>query len=248
MGTALVGALFFVIGNGLLIVAEESVSSGLAAVLVATMPLWATVFARFLGDRVSRREWTGVMLGLSGVLVMNLGGELRASTRGVMCALIAPMGWALGSVLTRRLRLRSGPMMLGAQMLSGGALIFLLSSALGEKWPTAPSWSSVVAIGYLVVMGSIVGFSAYVFLLRHTRAAVATSYAYINPVVAILLGVGLGGEHLDLASACGGAIVLTSVLVVSEGKRKEPSGRNSDRVATPPTGLLLGRTGSEASR
>jgi drug/metabolite transporter (DMT)-like permease len=218
MGSALVGGLFFVIGNGLLCVAEQSVSSGLAAILVATMPLWATVFARFFGEPASRSEWTGIGLGLAGVLVMNLGGELRGSAHGAALALFAPMGWALGSVLSRRLNLPSSPMMVGAEMLSGGAMVLLVSLALGETWPSAPSGRSVGALGYLVVIGSLVGFSAYAFLLRHTRAAVATSYAYINPVVAIVLGVQLGGEHLDLASACVGAIVLASVLLVSLGK------------------------------
>jgi len=218
-GSALVGGLFFVVGNGLLNVAELSVSSGLAAVLVATMPLWATVFSRLYGDSVTRREWTGIALGLAGVAVLNLGGELRASGYGAALALFAPMGWGLGSILSKRLRLPSGPMTVGAQMLSGGVAVLFISVALGEKWPASPSSRSVSAVAYLTVMGSLVGFTAYAFLLRHTRAAVATSYAYINPVVAILLGIWLGAEHLDTASACGGVIVLAAVLLVSRGKQ-----------------------------
>jgi drug/metabolite transporter (DMT)-like permease len=221
-GAAIVGALFFVVGNGLLNVAERSVSSSLAAVLVATMPLWATVFARLFGEPVARNDWIGLALGLAGVVVMNLGGELRASGMGAALALFAPMGWALGSVLSKRLRLPSGPMIVGAEMLAGGILVLAISAALGERWPSGPSWRSVSAVAYLGVMGSLVGFTAYAFLLRHTRAAVATSYAYINPVVAILLGVGIGGEHFDAASACGGGIVLTAVLLVSRAKASSP--------------------------
>jgi drug/metabolite transporter (DMT)-like permease len=218
-GSAIVGSLFFVIGNGLLNVAEKTVSSGLAAVLVATMPLWATVFTRFFGETVSRREGLGIVLGLAGTLVMNLGGELRASGFGALLALLAPMGWALGSVLSKRVRLASGPMSTGAQMLTGGALVLLVSVVLGERFPASPSWRGVAALSYLVVMGSLVGFTAYAFLLRNTRAAVATSYAYINPVVAIVLGIALGGEHLDGASIAGGAIVLAAVLLVLQGRR-----------------------------
>ncbi len=219
-GSALVGGLFFVIGNGLLCVAEQSVSSGLAAVLVATMPLWATVFARTFGEKVSRREAIGVALGLTGVAVMNFGGELRSSGQGAILALLAPMGWALGSVLSRRLRIPSGFMGAGSQMLTGGVAVLLISLALGERMPAVPAWRSVAAVGYLAVMGSLVGFTAYAFLLRHTRAAVATSYAYINPLVAILLGIAVGGEHIDAASGLGGAIVLGAVLLVSRGGRE----------------------------
>ena len=108
-GSALfTGALFFVVGNGLVNVAEQSVSSGLASVLVATMPLWVTIFGRLLGARVSKGELAGVVLGLVGVVVLNLGGELRASPGGAVCALLAPMGWALGSVASRRLPLPGG--------------------------------------------------------------------------------------------------------------------------------------------
>jgi len=224
--SALLGALFFVVGNGLLNVAEQSVSSGLCAVLVATMPLWATVFARLFGEAVSKREAMGLGLGLLGVLVMNFGGELRSSGRGAVLALLAPMGWALGSVLAKRLRPASGPMTAGSQMLAGGAAVLVISQVLGERVPAAPSWRGVAAVVYLAVMGSLVGFTAYAFLLRHTRAAVATSYAYVNPVVAIFLGIALGGERLDAASAVGGLVVLAAVLLVSRGKG--PRGRSAE--------------------
>jgi len=221
-GAAIVGGLFFMVGNGLLCVAEKTVSSSLAAVLVATMPLWATVFARLFGEPVVKSDWAGLALGLAGVVVMNLGGQLRASGMGAALALLAPMGWALGSVLSKRLRLPSGAMSVGAEMLAGGVMVLAVSTALGEKWPAAVSLRSASAVTYLAVMGSLVGFNAYAFLLRNTRAAVATSYAYINPVVAILLGIGLGGEHLDAASASGGGIVLMAVLLVSRGRASTP--------------------------
>jgi drug/metabolite transporter (DMT)-like permease len=220
---AILGGLFFVVGNGLVNAAERSVSSGLASVLVATMPLWATVFSRFAGTRVSRGEVAGVVLGFAGVVVLRLGGDLSASGAGVAFALIAPMGWALGSVLSRRLAQASGTMTTSAQMLCGGAGTLIVSVAAGEHPTAAVSVRAVAAAVYLAVFGSLVGFTAYTFLLRHTRPAVPTSYAYVNPAVALLLGVLLGGEHVGVVSVVGTAIVLAAVLVVTRF-RNAPTG------------------------
>jgi hypothetical protein len=122
---AVTGVLFFVIGNGLVNVAEQSVSSGLASVLVATMPLWATLISRLLGERASALELAGTILGLGGVAIMNLGGELRASPGGTCAALLAPIGWALGSIASKRLSLPGTTLMrTAAQMLTGGAAMF----------------------------------------------------------------------------------------------------------------------------
>ncbi len=231
---ALTGGLFFVVGNGLLNVAERSVSSGLASVLVATMPLWATLLSRLGGDRVSRREWAGLGLGLFGVVVLNLGGELRASGAGAAFALIAPMGWALGSIASKRLPLPKGAMCTAAQMLAGGAAMLAVSLASGEHASPSPSARATIAVVYLAVFGSLVGFSAYAFLLRHTRPAVATSYAYVNPVIALALGMALAGEKLDATSLLGASIVLGAVLLLSRsraGSARESALEEPHRVA-----------------
>jgi drug/metabolite transporter (DMT)-like permease len=221
---ALTGTLLFVIGNGLINVAEQWVSSGLAAVLVATMPLWATVFSRIFGAPVSRRELAGIVLGLVGVAVLNLGGDLRASPVGALCCVLAPMGWALGSIATRRLPMPQGVMMRTAsQMLCGGVATALVTLVAGEHMTATPSARAIAAALYLVVMGSLVGFTAYSYLLHHTRTAVATSYAYVNPVIAVVLGVALAHEHFGVASAIGGVIVLGAVVLVGLGKRPAQS-------------------------
>lgn len=212
---AITGVLFFVIGNGLVNVAERSVSSGLASVLVATMPLWATVFAHLFGEPASRREVAGVVLGLAGVAILELGGELRASPVGAIAALMAPMGWGLASISSKRLPLPAGISRTGAQMLCGGAVLLVVNLVTREGFG-APSARSVAAIAYLVVFGSLVGFSAYTYLLAHTRPAVATSYAYVNPVIAVLLGVGLAGEHFDARSAAGAIVILAAVALVQK--------------------------------
>ncbi len=220
-GSALLtGTLFFVLGNGLVNVAEKSVSSGLAAVLVSTMPLWMTIFGRLFGESLTRRELAGVGLGLLGVGVMNAGASLRASAVGLACVVVAPMAWALGSLASKRLPLPQGTVMrTAAQMLAGGAVMMLVAGVTGEPVPTTHPVRAVLAIAYLCVFGSLIGFTAYAYLLRHTSAAIATSYAYINPAIAVALGVVFLNEHLDVATAAGAAVVLAAVALVVAGRR-----------------------------
>jgi drug/metabolite transporter (DMT)-like permease len=233
-GSALLtGSLFFVVGNGLINVAEQSVSSGLASVLVATMPLWVTVFGRlFFGVRASRGEMAGVILGLLGVIVLNLGGDLRASPGGAVCGLLAPMGWAMGAVTSGRLPLPRGMMRTAAQMLGGGAAMAAVSLAAGEHFAAAPSWQAWLAHAYLCAVGSLVGFTAYSYLLANARPAVAASYAYVNPVIAVVLGLALGGERFGPASLAGAVIVLAAVILVGRARRSEPT-RISSPAAAP---------------
>lgn len=223
----LTGTLFFVIGNGLVNLAERSVSSGLASVLVATMPLWATVFARVFGAAPTGRELAGVGLGLLGVVVLNLGGDLRATPGGAVLAMLAPMGWAMGSIVSQRLPAPSGVMRTAAQMICGGLAMLLLSTLLHEGFG-APSARSVFALAYLCLAGSLAGFTAYSYLLRHTRPAVATSYAYVNPVIAVTLGVLLAGERFGVQSAAGAVIVLAAVALV---QRRASASRSRSTVA-----------------
>jgi drug/metabolite transporter (DMT)-like permease len=230
LSLAVTGILFFVIGNGLLNVAEQSVSSGIASVLVATMPLWATVFGRFFGMRVTLREAAGVLLGLAGVAVLNVGGDLRASPIGGACALLAPMGWGLGSIASQRLAMPKGMMRTAGQMIAGGAAMVLVSAACHEHL-SHPTLRSTLAVVYLGVFGSLVGFSAFSYLLAHTRPAVATSYAYVNPVIAILLGVLLAGEKFGPTSVLGTAIVLTAVVLV---QRRASASRSRSAVSVTP--------------
>ena len=215
---ALTGFLFFVLGNGLVNIAEQRVSSGLASVLVATMPLWATLFERFTGGRTRAGEWIGIGLGLCGVVVLNLGGEMRASGMGAVCALVAPMSWALGSIVGKRLPLPSGAMRTATQMLCGGGAMALVSVALGERTAGHVSGRATLAVAYLAVFGSLAGFSAYNYLLHHTRTAVATSYAYVNPVIAVALGFAFAGERIDAIGAVGAATILAAVLMITRGK------------------------------
>jgi drug/metabolite transporter (DMT)-like permease len=202
---AITGVLFFVVSNGLVNVAERSVSTGLASIVVATMPLWATVFSRAMGERVSASEWLAIALGLGG-------------GAGALAAVVSPIAWALGSVVSRKLPLPRGAMCVATQMITGGVGSAIVSIAARDPMPHDVGVAAIAAAVYLAVFGSIIGFTAYTYLLRNTRASIATSYAFVNPVVAIALGVAFLHERLDSASGVGAAIILAAVLLVTRSK------------------------------
>ena len=217
---AITGALLLMVGNGAITVAQRHLTSSVAAIIVATMPLWAVIFARFFGDRPTRGEAFGVVLGFTGVAVLNFGGDLAGNGLSAALASLAPMGWALGSLLSRRLPLAAGSLAMAMQMLAGGAAMMLLSVSLREHATAALSARSVSAIAYLIVFGSLIAFSAYGYLLRNTRPAIATSYAYVNPLVALAVGATLGGESVGLSTVLGAAVILAGVFLLSRARRK----------------------------
>lgn len=211
---AKVGVLLLVAGNGFIALAEQSVSSSVAAMVVATMPLWMALLSSFTGQKPSRLEWVGLLLGFVGVALLRASGQLDAEPLLVLGLLLAPFCWALGSVWSKKLPLPKGAMATAAEMLTGGSAMLVVSLARGERW-IVPSARSSLAVAFLVVFGSIVAFSSYGFLLRSTRPAIATSYAYVNPVVALFLGVVLGGEHAGPMTWVAAAIILAGVVILS---------------------------------
>lgn len=217
-----VGALMFVLGNGTVAVAEQHISSGVAAVVCGTMPLWAAALGPLFGERATSREWFGMVLGFGGVAALGLGKELRADPGATALLLLAPVSWALGSLIARKKPLPKGLMSAATQMLTGGALMAVVSAAWGERVPPlasvpARSW---LALLYLAVFGSLVGYSAYTYLLRTARPAVATSYSYVNPALAVLVGVLLGGEHAGPEVFLSvGLIIAATLLVVLDRTR-----------------------------
>lgn len=215
-GSGLIGVLLLVAGMGSVGLAESfGAPSSLAAVMIATMPLWLTLFLSFMGERAGRGEFVAMGVGLLGVLLLNLEGGLRSNPGAALLLLGAPVSWALGSALSRKLPQAPGGMGSAVQMLAAGAAFVPLGLLRGERFVSLPSWSSGLALLYLIVFGSLIGFSAYVFLLnQRVRPALLTSYAYVNPVVAVLLGVSFGGERLGLPGFLGMAVVVSSVVMV----------------------------------
>jgi drug/metabolite transporter (DMT)-like permease len=218
-----VGALLFGLGNGGIALAQQlGMPSSVGALVAAMTPLFSGVFAWMLGLSPTGREWLGLCAGLVGVALMKLGGSIDIHGWAALLLLASPAGWAFGSLWSRRLPSSPGAMSNAAQMLSGGVTMGFMALARGETWPSEPLLEAWLATAYLVVIGSMLGFAAYGFLLRHTRPAVALSYAYVNPVVAMLLGMGLGGEELSPLTVTGAFIVLCSVALIT-GKAAAPA-------------------------
>jgi drug/metabolite transporter (DMT)-like permease len=217
---AFTGLLLLGFGNGLVCFAEQRVSSGIAAVAIASMPLFAALFAGLYGRWSSRRESIGLLIGFAGVIVLNLGSSLSGSRIGAIALLTAAMCWAFGSAWSRRQDMPRGPMNTAAQMLCASVGLLLVGFAGGEHLPAHPGLRATLALVYLAVFGSIVAFSAYLYVLKHARPALATSYAYVNPPVAVLFGVLLVGEHVGPYDLAGMAIILLGVAVITLTRRK----------------------------
>jgi len=210
-----IGFLLLSCGNGGVTVAEHAgVASGVAALAVATVPLFTLLFGLLWGHRNTRLEWAGIFMGLAGIALLNLGSNLQASPLGAALILFAAASWAFGSVWSKSLPLPQGPMASAAEMLVGGVVLLAGSFFSGERltqMPTAAGWG---ALAYLVVFGSIIAFSAYMYLLKHVRPAAATSYAYVNPAVAVLLGILFAGETIGAEECLAMAVIIGAVVLI----------------------------------
>jgi drug/metabolite transporter (DMT)-like permease len=215
MGTLLLGG-----GNGLVCYAQQTVSSGLAAVAVASMPLFAAVFAGLYGNWPGRRDAIGLTIGFAGVVFLNTGAEFLASPAGALALLLAPLCWAFGSVWSRRQAMPEIWMGTALQMLAGAVALALASWATGESLPVRWTAEAVAVVAYLAVFGSLIGFTAYVYLLGAVRPALATSYAYVNPPIAIGFGVLFAGERLSWHEVAASIVILAGVALILTAPRR----------------------------
>lgn len=215
IGASIVGTLLLVVGNGGVAFAEQWVASGLAAVAVAAVPLWTAFFVGLMGRWPTRIEWIGLLLGFAGVILLNLESNMWANPAGAIALLLGPICWALGTALSGRVQLPKGAMASAAQMIIGGIITMGLALLLGERIHGTPSAQSLWAMGFLIIFGSLVAFSAFGYVIRKLRPALATSYAYVNPAVAVLLGISFDGEHITLLGIVAMLIILTGVGLVS---------------------------------
>lgn len=213
--SAIVGVLLLLGGNGMVGLAlEQGVSSGMSALVVGVTPLFALVFARIWGQRASGREWLGIGIGLFGLVLLNFGRELSTSPLGGVLLVLAALSWSFGSIWGKHLDLPSSFMASALQMIVGGVALVLVGLARGEVLTEMPSDKALWSLAYLVFFGAILGFSAYAYLLETVRPALATSYAYVNPLVAVALGVWLGGESVDALELVAMAVILAGVVMV----------------------------------
>ncbi|NKJ21289.1 drug/metabolite exporter YedA [Dyella sp. SG609] len=214
------GVLLLGFGNGLVCFAEQSVSSGIAAVAVASLPLFAALFSGLYGQWPTGRETVGLVIGFAGVVVLNLGSSLSASRIGAIALIVAAASWAFGSIWSKRQDMPAGPMNTAAQMLAASVALLLVGFGTGERLPAHPTLHATLAVGYLVVFGSLIAFSAYLYVLKNARPAVATSYAYVNPPVAVLFGVLIAGEHVGPYDIAGMAVILLGVAIITLFKQR----------------------------
>ncbi len=219
LGAAVIGSLLLIGGNGGVVIAEQWVASGLAALGVATVPVWTALLSGLSGRWPRRLEWIGIALGFAGVVLLNFEGDLRASPLGALALFIAALSWSLGSNWSQRVALPAGLMASAAEMLVAGALFLVLGLLRGERLGTLPDQSALFALLYLIFFGALVAFTAYNYLLRRVRPALATSYAYVNPVVAVALGVGFADERISSIGLVAMLVIVASVALLASGKK-----------------------------
>ena len=233
LGSVIMALLIFVADYGLLFWAEQRVPSGIAAVMLATIPVFMALSEIILlrTQRLTLRLALALLIGLAGVAVLtthglNLGGA-PINRAGAVALLIAALSWSIASALSRKLPLPSSKAMsAGAQMFAGGVLLAIVAAPLGEFrrfHPLAVSRGAWLALLYLIIAGSIIGFTAYLWLIHHYSPTRVGTYAYVNPIVAVLIGYFFAGEPLGLRTVAGAALILISVIAITTKRATKPA-------------------------
>jgi drug/metabolite transporter (DMT)-like permease len=227
--SAIAGTLLLVTGNGAVVWAEQTVPTGIASLLVATVPLWIVLldWARPAGTRPSTTALAGIALGLAGLMLLVGPGILRGhgvvATHGALALLLAALSWAVGSLYSRSTTPASSPLLATAmQMLAAGALLLAVGALAGESAALhvhAITLRSAAALLYLITFGSLVGYTAYIWLLGVSTPAKVSTYAYVNPVVAVLLGWMLAGESLTSRTLVAAAVIVGAVALITIGRQ-----------------------------
>lgn len=230
---AITGVLLLFAGNGGVCWAEQTVPSGITALLVATVTLWMVLvdWLRPGGHKPSARVLTGIVIGFAGLLILvgpaHLGDSNRVNPVGAAVLVLASLAWACGSLYSKHGSLPSSPLLgAGMQALCGGTVLWIVGLATGEGAHlhvasiTPRAWLAAL---YLAVFGSCIGFSAYLYILKKSTAARVATYAFVNPIVALLIGWGIGGEVLSGRTLLAGSVILTAVILVISAPHREPA-------------------------
>jgi drug/metabolite transporter (DMT)-like permease len=234
LGAATVGTLMLAVANGLVNIAERTVPSGVAALIIASIPFWIVVYRMVAGDRVGRDLLAGVLLGLVGVAILVVPGGLNGTIDpfGAFLLFIATLSWALGTFLSPRLATpRNALVSTAYQMLAGGVVLIVAGVAKGEIAQVDPSTfslQSLLAFAYLVVFGSLVAFSAYTWLLQNASVSLVSTYAFVNPVVAVALGALILSEAITTNILIGAAVIVVAVAFIVV---RQNAARRAERIA-----------------
>jgi drug/metabolite transporter (DMT)-like permease len=242
LAAAAVGALLLVGGNGSLVWAEQRVPSGLAAILLAMIPLWMVLLDSFRksGPKLTVRVAGGLLIGLAGIVILvgpaRLWGSSRVDILGASVLMFSAFCWAVGSLYSRGAKLPPSPFLAAAmEMLAGGAMLIVLGLLVESgqlHWRTI-SLRSTAGLFYLVAMGSLLGFTAYIWLLRVVSTSRVATYGYVNPVVAVFLGWGVGGESISARELLATAIIVAAVaLILSHRPQPAPTAPDTEGLPT----------------
>ncbi len=212
LGCAAIAAPLIVIANGATVYAQLYVDSGLAAVAYATSPVWMALFSGMIDRWPSRPEWIGIGLGLAGVAMLDTHANLRAYPLPAGALMLGSLSWAFGSVMSRRVRMPGSMMASAAQLLIGGVTLLALGLVTGERIAAMPTTISVVSFFYLAIFSSLIGFSAFTYLVRHARPSVALSHAYVNPAVAVAVGAIVAGETVTRLELLAIALIMAALV------------------------------------
>ena len=219
----IIGILMLGGGMGLTAVGQQYISSGLTAVFIACSPMILSFCTGFFGEWPNKREWLGIFIGFAGAILLAAGGEFSAQPIGIVALLGAIICWNIGSVLSqKKFTLAPGAMGFASEMLIGGVFLIILALFKGENFDSPMTAKAIAAWSYLVVAGSLLAFTAYMFLLTKVSSALASSYAYVNPLIAVTLGALFGGENLSAREILAMLIILSSVALITVSHTIKP--------------------------
>lgn len=225
----IIGGLMLGFGMGNTARAEQTVASGLIVAFVAIMPLLITAGNACYGLRPSGRELIGMLIGMVGIAILIRGHGFAASPQGLVAIAVAVTCWSVGSVLSQRtFLLAPGAMGFASEMLAGSIVLFAMSLLAGEQPNWSPPWHAVVAWVYLVIFGSLMAFNAYMVLLSRAGASLAASYTFVNPVIAMLLGVSLGGEVISTHEWLAAGVIVFAVTLLVTGRKPATTEQTSN--------------------
>jgi len=214
LSAGVVGILLPAMGNGTVCYVQQTVSSSVAALAIATVPIWMAIFSTWWGHHINKQEWVGIGVGFAGILLLNIGGSLHGDLASALLLIFAAASWSFGSVWSKHLSMPSGLMGAACQMVVGGIALLLVSALSGERWPQTISDKSWGAMLFLVVLGSIAAYSAYQWLLKNVRPLVATSNTFVNPLVAFVVGILFANEQIAHNEYIALAVILVGVLLI----------------------------------
>lgn len=220
-GASIVGLLLPALGNGTVCYVQQTVSSSVAALAIATAPIWMAIFSSVWGHYITRQEWVGIFLGVLGIGLLNLGGSLHGDYVSALLLIFAAASWSFGSIWGKHLPMPKGLMGAACQMIAGGIALMIASTYFNESWPeniSAKSWGAML---FLIVLGSIAAYSAFQYLLKAVRPLIASSNTFVNPVVAFAVGIWFANEHVTQNEVIALAVILLGVALILTSKNAD---------------------------